>query len=62
MMPACPPPAPNPFRAPPPILPGRKPMLWLSSRHAGASRHLVEENASRDPDFRWGDDQANWIN
>jgi|GEM_PF-2191919 len=63
MMPACPPPAPNPFRAPPPILPNRKPALWLSSRrHASESWHLPEGNTAEDPSFRWGDDKTNWIN
>ena len=32
MMPACPPPAPNPLRAPPPAVPSRRPMLWLAAR------------------------------
>ncbi len=63
MMPACPPPAPNPFRAPPPAMPGRKPVLWLSShRHLSESRHLMGEDTARDTSFRWGDVQSNWIN
>ena len=33
MMPACPPPAPNPFRAPPrPAAPSLVPVLWLQTR------------------------------
>jgi hypothetical protein len=63
MMPACPPPAPNPFRAPRPVMPGRKPMLWLSSRrHASEGWHLVGEKSAQDPSVRWGDDVSNWIN
>jgi hypothetical protein len=63
MMPACPPPAPNPFRAPPPAMPSRRPMLWLSpNRHASASRHLGGENTAQDPSVRRGDDGSNWIN
>jgi len=64
MMPACPPPAPNPFRAPPrPAAPSRKPALWLAShRHASASWHLVQGNTAQDPSVRWGGDVSNWIN
>ena len=63
MMPACPPPAPNPFRAPLPAMPSRRPMLWLSpNRHASERRHLVGGNAAQDPSVRWGDDVSNWIN
>jgi hypothetical protein len=63
MMPACPPPAPNPFRAPPPAMPSRRPMLWLASRrHASASWHLVGEKTAQDPSVRCGDDVSNWIN
>ena len=32
MMPACPPPAPNPFRAPPRPAPSPMPVLWLRTR------------------------------
>jgi len=63
MMPACPPPAPNPFRAPPPAMPSRKPALWLAPhRHASESWHFVRGNTAEDPSVRWGDDQINWIN
>jgi len=63
MMPAAPPPAPNPFRAPPRPASGPTPMLWLRpKRHAGASWHLAEGNTAEDPSFRWGDDKSNWIN
>jgi len=63
MMPACPPPAPNPFRAPPPAIPSRRPMLWLfPNRHASERWHLVEGNTAQDPSFRRGDDKTNWIN
>lgn len=62
MMPACPPPAPNPFRAPPPAMPVRKPVLWLASRrHASESWHLEGGNTAEDPGVRWGDVQSNWI-
>jgi hypothetical protein len=33
MMPACPPPAPNPFRAPPASLTRPMPLLWLAARN-----------------------------
>ena len=32
MIPACPPPAPNPFRTPPASMPSPMPMLWLTPR------------------------------
>ena len=32
MMPACPPPAPNPFRAPPRPVSSPMPVLWLGAR------------------------------
>ena len=32
MMPAAPPPAPNPFRAPLPLMPSLVPVLWLGAR------------------------------
>jgi hypothetical protein len=63
MMPACPPPAPNPFRAPLPAMSSRRAMLWLSPRrHASESWHLVGEKTAQDPSVRWGDDVSNWIN
>jgi len=63
MMPACPPPAPNPFRAPPRPVSNPMPALWLSpSRHASARWHLAEGNAAEDPSFRWGDVKSHRIN
>ncbi len=43
MMPASPPPAPNPFRAPRPT-PSLVPVLWLGTRHANAFQPSLGKN------------------
>ena len=44
MMPASPPPAPNPFRAPRPAPPAVMPVLWLGGRAPNAFRPSLGKN------------------